>query len=95
VYNIRIFSHDHIGQYIFSQPDLRFTYRVPEFKSATRYLNDGYAAAAYYGRKAMGGAASVSSFEGIVDGEWAKAVRGISAWITPRTTESCHPGSRH
>lgn len=31
------------------------------------YLNDG--AAAYYGRKAMGGVASVATFEGIVDGE--------------------------
>lgn len=32
------------------------------------YLNDG--ATAYYERKAMGGAASVASFEGIVDGEY-------------------------
>ena len=31
------------------------------------YLNDG--AAAYYGRRARGGAASVATFEGIVDGE--------------------------
>ena len=31
------------------------------------FLNDG--AAAYYARKAMGGAASVATFEGIVDGE--------------------------
>lgn len=31
------------------------------------YLNDG--AAAYYGRRAKGGAASVATFEGIVDGE--------------------------
>ncbi|MPW26465.1 NAD(P)-binding protein [Alkalibaculum sp. M08DMB] len=34
------------------------------------YLNDG--AAAYYERKARGGAASVASFEGIVDGEFGK-----------------------
>ena len=35
--------------------------------NADGFLNDG--AAAYYGRKAMGGAASVATFEGIVDGE--------------------------
>lgn len=34
------------------------------------YLNEG--AAAYYERKAMGGAASVASFEGVVDGELGK-----------------------
>ncbi|MBC3889692.1 FAD-dependent oxidoreductase [Acetobacterium paludosum] len=34
------------------------------------YLNDG--AAAYYERKARGGAASVTSFEGIVDGEFGR-----------------------
>lgn len=34
------------------------------------YLNDG--APAYYGRKAMGGAASVATFEGIVDGEYGR-----------------------
>ena len=34
------------------------------------YLNDG--ATAYYERKAMGGAASVATFEGIVDGEFGK-----------------------
>ena len=34
------------------------------------YLNDG--AAAYYGRRAKGGAASVATFEGIVDGELGK-----------------------
>ncbi|NTW70983.1 MAG: FAD-dependent oxidoreductase [Eubacteriaceae bacterium] len=34
------------------------------------YLNDG--AAAYYERKARGGAASVATFEGIVDGEFGK-----------------------
>lgn len=34
------------------------------------YLNEG--AAYYYGRKAMGGAASVTTFEGIVDGEYGK-----------------------
>ena len=38
------------------------------------YLNDG--AAAYYGRKAMGGAASVATFEGIVDGELGKGGDG-------------------
>lgn len=34
------------------------------------YLNDG--ATAYYERKAMGGAASVATFEGVVDGEFGK-----------------------
>ena len=34
------------------------------------YLNDG--AAAYYGRRAKGGAASVATFEGIVDGEFGR-----------------------
>ena len=38
------------------------------------FLNDG--AAAYYGRKAMGGAASVATFEGIVDGELGKGGAG-------------------
>ena len=38
------------------------------------YLNEG--AAAYYGRKAMGGAASVATFEGIVDGELGKGGDG-------------------
>ena len=38
------------------------------------YLNDG--APAYYGRKAMGGAASVATFEGIVDGEFGKGGDG-------------------
>lgn len=38
------------------------------------YLNDG--AAAYYGRKAMGGAASVASFEGIVDCEFGRGGEG-------------------
>ena len=38
------------------------------------YLNDG--APAYYGRKAMGGAASVATFEGIVDGELGKGGDG-------------------
>ena len=37
-------------------------------------LNEG--AAAYYGRKAMGGAASVATFEGIVDGELGKGGDG-------------------
>ena len=34
------------------------------------YLNEG--AAAYYSRRAKGGAASVASFEGIVDGEFGR-----------------------
>ena len=38
------------------------------------FLNEG--AAAYYGRKAMGGAASVATFEGIVDGELGKGGDG-------------------
>ena len=38
------------------------------------FLNDG--AAAYYARKAMGGAASVATFEGIVDGEFGKGGDG-------------------
>ena len=47
------------------------------------YLNDGYAAAAYYGRKAMGGAASVATFEGIVDGEIGRGGRGQISLDTP------------
>ncbi|MGD9475408.1 MAG: 2-enoate reductase, partial [Eubacteriaceae bacterium] len=38
------------------------------------YLNDG--AAAYYERKAKGGVASVTSFEGIVDGEFGRGGGG-------------------
>jgi len=38
------------------------------------FLNEG--AAAYFGRKAMGGAASVATFEGIVDGELGKGGDG-------------------
>ena len=38
------------------------------------YLNEG--AAAYYGRKAMGGAASVATFEGIVDYDFGKGGDG-------------------
>lgn len=38
------------------------------------YLNDG--ATAYYERKAMGGAASVATFEGIVDGEYGRGGPG-------------------
>ena len=45
------------------------------------YLNDG--AAAYYGRKAMGGAASVATFEGIVDGELGKGGDGHICLDTP------------
>ena len=48
------------------------------------YLNDG--AAAYYGRKAMGGAASVATFEGIVDGELGRGLKRKSAWIHPLLT---------
>ena len=52
------------------------------FASPTGYQNtngDGFVnegAAAYYGRKAMGGAASVATFEGIVDGELGKGGDG-------------------
>jgi len=45
------------------------------------YLNEG--AAAYYGRKAMGGAASVATFEGIVDGEFGKGGDGHICLDTP------------
>lgn len=45
------------------------------------YLNDG--AAAYYGRKAMGGAASVATFEGIVDGELGRGGATHIALDTP------------
>ncbi|MFZ7131680.1 MAG: FAD-dependent oxidoreductase [Eubacteriales bacterium] len=36
------------------------------------YLNEGIGATAYYARKAMGGAASVATFEGVVDGEFGR-----------------------
>ena len=45
------------------------------------YLNDG--AAAYYGRKAMGGAASVATFEGICSPSWTaftKPAGQVSPW---------------
>lgn len=45
------------------------------------YLNDG--AAAYYGRRARGGAASVATFEGIVDGELGKGGATQIAMDTP------------
>ena len=45
------------------------------------FLNDG--AAAYYGRKAMGGAASVATFEGIVDGELGKGSEGHICMDSP------------
>lgn len=45
------------------------------------YLNDG--AAAYYERKAKGGAASVTSFEGIVDGELGRGGATHIALDTP------------
>ena len=45
------------------------------------YLNDG--ATAYYERKAKGGAASVATFEGIVDGEFGKGGRGHICLDTP------------
>lgn len=45
------------------------------------YLNDG--AAAYYERKAKGGAASVTTFEGIVDGEFGKGGRTHICLDTP------------
>jgi len=45
------------------------------------YLNDG--AAAYYGRKAMGGAASVATFEGIVDGELGRGGKTQISLDTP------------
>ena len=45
------------------------------------YLNDG--AAAYYGRRAMGGAASVATFEGIVDKELGRGGRTQISLDTP------------
>ncbi len=45
------------------------------------YLNEG--AAAYYERKARGGAASVTSFEGVVDGELGKGGRNHICLDTP------------
>lgn len=45
------------------------------------YLNDG--AAAYYGRRARGGAASVATFEGIVDGELGRGGATQIAMDTP------------
>lgn len=45
------------------------------------YLNDG--AAAYYGRRAKGGAASVATFEGIVDGELGRGGATQIAMDTP------------
>ena len=47
------------------------------------YLNEG--AAAYYGRKAIGGAASVATFEGIVDGELGKGGDGHICLDSPGT----------
>jgi len=47
------------------------------------YLNEG--AAAYYGRKAMGGAASVATFEGIVDFELGKGGDGHICLDSPGT----------
>ncbi|UWG98939.1 FAD-dependent oxidoreductase [Dehalobacter sp. DCM] len=47
------------------------------------YLGDGAGAAAYYERKAMGGAASVATFEGIVDGEFGKGGAGHICLDTP------------
>lgn len=47
------------------------------------YLGDGSGAAAYYERKAMGGAASVTTFEGIVDGELGKGGRTHICLDTP------------
>ncbi|SFA84311.1 2,4-dienoyl-CoA reductase [Acetitomaculum ruminis DSM 5522] len=46
------------------------------------FLNEG--AAAYYGRKAMGGVASVATFEGVVDGEFGKGGSGHICLDTPR-----------
>ena len=46
------------------------------------FLNEG--AGAYYGRKAMGGVASVATFEGIVDGEFGKGGDGHICLDTPR-----------
>ena len=50
--------------------------------NADGFLNDG--AAAYYGRKAMGGAASVATFEGIVDGELGRGGEGHVCLDSPR-----------
>ena len=46
------------------------------------FLNEG--AGAYYGRKALGGVASVATFEGIVDGEFGKGGDGHICLDTPR-----------
>jgi 2,4-dienoyl-CoA reductase-like NADH-dependent reductase (Old Yellow Enzyme family)/NADPH-dependent 2,4-dienoyl-CoA reductase/sulfur reductase-like enzyme len=50
------------------------------------YLNDG--AAAYYERKARGGAASVTSFEGIVDGELGRGGAGHICLDTPNISNN-------
>ena len=50
------------------------------------FLNEG--AAAYYERKAMGGAASVATFEGIVDGEFGKGGDGHVCLDSTRGTIS-------
>ncbi|UWG98878.1 FAD-dependent oxidoreductase [Dehalobacter sp. DCM] len=47
------------------------------------YLGEGFGAAAYYERKARGGAASVTTFEGIVDGELGKGGRTHICLDTP------------
>ncbi|MBR2737296.1 MAG: FAD-dependent oxidoreductase [Lachnospiraceae bacterium] len=64
-------------------------YRNRIFASPTGYQNvhgDGHAnegAAAYYGRRARGGAASVATFECIVDGEFGKGGEKHLAMDTP------------
>ncbi|MDI3536186.1 MAG: hypothetical protein PWP16_228 [Eubacteriaceae bacterium] len=50
------------------------------------YLNDG--AAAYYERKAKGGVASVTSFEGIVDGEFGRGGRTHICLDTPNISNN-------
>lgn len=50
------------------------------------FLNDG--AAAYYERKARGGAASVATFEGIVDGEFGRGGAGHICLDTPNIHNS-------
>ncbi|WKY45734.1 hypothetical protein Q5O14_06455 [Eubacteriaceae bacterium ES2] len=50
------------------------------------YLNDG--AAAYYERKAKGGVASVTSFEGIVDGEYGRGGRTHICLDTPNISNN-------
>ncbi|MCL2409275.1 MAG: NAD(P)/FAD-dependent oxidoreductase [Oscillospiraceae bacterium] len=50
------------------------------------YLNEG--AGAYYGRKAMGGAASVATFEGVVDSEFGKGGAGHICLDTPNISRN-------